>query len=466
MIQKTFAALTAFAAALTLAAADAAAPQKSVYTEYQDWQFRPVLVQDENAGSNVRHQNDFTVPVHGPWLLNPSPDSITVSWITRVPCGAAIEYRKKGTEEFKRVWGLTYGQIDCSKDLHTFHLTGLEPATEYEYRLVSACDRYFSAYNDAYTGREIMSFSTLDPKKERYQAFVTADFHGGARLNLDPMIAGSGAENADLHFFLGDNVEDNMNDARFYITFGFLDDICRKWGKNKTTVFARGNHDIWGRETYQWGDYFARPDGKSYFAFAQGPVLYIVLDSMWTGGAKLFSEQWEAYRAEQAAWLGKLKKTALWKNAKFRIAMAHIGTHAHSAQNMMQVFKDVLNGDTDAERIHIFLCGHEHRYWRVNPRTDTTLVNPVFKNFKPFPANFNYTLVSLDLCEGMTIDVAPEKLVFKSHLWKKTEGGLRDAFEIYPDGSVKELMKQESFAVPPPPVKKPAPVKKQPAKTK
>ena len=33
-------------------------------------------------------------------------------------------------------------------------------------------------------------------------------------------------------------------DCRYWLTFGFLDDVTRKWGKYKPSVFIRGNHDI------------------------------------------------------------------------------------------------------------------------------------------------------------------------------------------------------------------------------
>ena len=58
-----------------------------------------------------------------------------------------------------------------------------------------------------------------------------------------------------------------------------------------------------------------------------------------------------------------------------------------------------------------------------------------------FVNDFNYTNVVLDQTECMTLDVSPEKLVFKSYDWTKGKDVLRDSFEIYPDGSVKDLMK-------------------------
>lgn len=428
--------------------AGAAVPATPVYTNYMDWQFRAVVVPDTNASDSVRHQMDFTVPMHGPWLLNPAPDSITVNWITRVPCGVALDYREKGAPEFTRAWKTTYGQLDYSSDLHTFHVTGLKPATTYEYRLVSTVDKYFGAYNGIYVGRETYDFRTIDPKRENYKVFVTADFHGGSRLILDPMIDRCGAADADFHFFLGDNVEDSMDNARFFITFGFLDDVSRRWGAHKPTIYLRGNHDFWGRESFRWGDFFPRRDGKSYLAFSQGPALFVALDSMGGGSSPAQKQQVDAYLKEQAAWIAGLKRDPLWRKATFRVVMAHYGTHGMETAHLMEpVFKEVLNDNTTAGRIHLFLCGHEHLYIRIDPRASASKVNEIPKKYTPSSADFNYTEVVCALAEGMTIDVAPRTLTVRSHLWNRPEGGLRDAFEIHPDGTVKDLMEVKTFPI-------------------
>ena len=449
-MKKRFVPILAITAAIICG--PALAEEKSVYQCYQDWQFQPVTVASTNADSLVRHQMDFTVPTHGPWLINPSYDSITVNWITRVPCGAAIDYRKKGEKEFKRIWKTTYGQIDYSSDMHPFHLTGLEPATDYEYRLVSTMSTYKTAYCYAgvFEGREIHSFRTLDPKLDRYQVFVTADLHGSARLCLDPMIENCGATNALLHFFLGDNVEDNMNDARYNTTFGFLDDVCRRWGKDKATVFLRGNHDTWGPESYKWRDYFPRLDEKSYQAVSAGPVLFICLDTMAAGYGSAINRKIVAdYYEEQAQWIRDMKKTPTWKNARFRIVMAHFGSHGGEQQKLVSdTFKNVLNETGKDKRIHLFLAGHDHSYARFDPKSVIAKAGP-YPSRNTFSNDFNYAEVYCHIQEGMTIDVTKDKLTIKSHLWSKYPGtGLRDAFELLPDGSVHDLMEVKTYNPP------------------
>ncbi len=419
--------------------------QGSVFTRYHHWTMRPETVKDAAAGDLVRHQDDQTSPMHGPWLLNPAQDFITINWVTRRPCAGGIQYREKGTEEFRTVWEIKYGAIDFSKDLHTIHLKNLKPGTEYEYRLLSASDRNQTPYYSMHhVGREINSFKTLDPQKDNYKVFLTADFHGTARLCLDPIYEKSNAEEADFFFFLGDNVEDSMGNARYYTTFGFLDDVGRLWGKTKPTVYLRGNHDFSGREMYQFGDYFPHPDGRTYQAFRQGPALFICLDSLWLQKG-VQGDQVTAYIQEQADWIKALKKTDDWKNSKFRIVMLHVPFIGYGGAVYLQPFMDALNDNTPGGRVHAVLAGHEHAYQRVDRNSWLSKEPKLKKNekltrknryeFKPVP----YTQVTCDLMEAMTIDVSPEKLVFKSYNWRTNEGKLVDHFEILPDGSVKDL---------------------------
>ena len=448
-------------AALLLAVGSmVATAQNSPFTKYQDWQLQPVTVHDTNAADNVRNQIDFTKPLHGPWLMNPSYTSMSINWITRLNCAAGIEYREKGTEAYTRIWQASYGLPAFLSDTHLFHLTGLKPATEYEYRLINALSTYESPYTGTVVGRDTYSFKTLDPNLSSYSVFVTSDVHGAFRLTLDPMYERSGATNCCLYFLLGDNVEDNMLRARYYVTFGYLDDICRLWGASKPTAFLRGNHDCWGREATAWGDYFGRPDNRAYYSIAQGPALFILFDPPRDRTRSESAAQvTEEYMRGQVAWLAALKETPEWRNATFRIGMCHYGTRLGAADYawFAHYFKDLLNDSSPEGRIHLFLAGHEHHYARNNPRTMDFASLAPFRSKTKTPLtpeeniararnlytamttnDYNFCEVSCHVGEAMTIHVSKEKLTVKSVDWHKADT-LFDAFEIAPDGSVTEL---------------------------
>ena len=440
--------------AVAFAAANASVYAGS-YDSYVDWQWKPVAVADTNAGSNVRYQLDFTVPVHGPWLTLPQPDSMTVTWITRIPCAGGIDYREKGTEAWTRRWPVRYGQIDYTSDIQSFNLTGLKPGTEYEYRLVSNLDHTRTAYHSVVCeGREIYSFRTVDPQRANYKVWMTADHHGSARLCLDPMVDRTDSADCDFYFWLGDNVEDGMYlDSRYWLTFGFLDDVTRKWGKRKPTVFLRGNHELNGRDAIRWGDYFPQPDGKTYQAFRQGPVLWIGLDTMDVSKTRVQTEQHRAYLVEQREWMRGLKQTELWKGAKFRVVMGHFAPFPGEGTDFVGgVFTEFLQDESSEGRIHVFLSGHHHQYWRFNPNSKEARIIPTAeqlakKNWKypaaylgrkPMPDRFPFVNCFLDSNDVVTCEVSPEKLLFKAHSYETNCGALHDAFEVRSDGTVKD----------------------------
>ena len=347
-----------------------AEPPKSQYDHYCDWKFETFRVATTNASDDVRLHFDLTQPLHGPWLTNPGVSSMTVSYQSRCNCGAAVEYREKGTEEWKRKWQLVYGLVDYAHDVHSIHLDGLKPGTTYEYRFVCASDRYQTAYADAVIGREIWEFKTLDAARRDFKVFVTTDVHGSTRYNLDYQYERSGAKDADFYIFLGDNVEDSMAQADFYVTSGWLDYAVALWGKYKPTVALRGNHDCWGFDAVNaWARWYQRPDYKSYYTVRQGNALFIVLDVPFPyHHTQANKEGPEQYLAEEYEWLKALKSTPEWKETKWRIALNHYGTRCASAfvdgWYTRDRFGAVLNGDDGSEPIDLLLCGDAHFYIR------------------------------------------------------------------------------------------------------
>ena len=124
--------------------------------------------------------------------------------------------------------------------------------------------------------------------------------------------------------------------------------------------------------------------------------------------------------------------------------MAHVPIVGSASNYFESIVKALDEGTGKKDRIHAYLAGHEHLYYRIDAGTknitngsDQFNIPRYLKN-KSFQPK-NYHMISLNQAEAMTLEVSPEKLTFKSHRWSNPEGGLVDAFEIYPDGSVKDL---------------------------
>ena len=414
--------------------------------------FGGILLSASAAEWHSKH--DMTRPLCGPWLQNASETAMSVSWITYEPCAVALEYRAKGEKEWIRRWETVGDKLAYTRDLHTFHLTGLKAATEYEYRLLSSLSRYDQAYpyTRTFVGRDVRTFRTFDPGRERYSVFLMSDMHGDLRDIGDSICRRFDVAKCDLVVFLGDQVDDNMNQPRYYVVDGYLDAVSRLWGGTKPSVFVRGNHDCWGAPAAQaWVDYHGRPDGVSYYSFSHGPVLYVVLDNPHDYGngnawkaADAAQEVHEEFLARQFAWFRELVRSETWKQATFRVVLSHYAVRLGASglgERLKSEYKPYLNG---ANGIHLFLCGHEHftasslpgevGYYH-NARNDGKTKGP---GYKSADGSFDFAEVCGDKYGCLTLDVTKEKLTVRVGDRKEGTPDL-DCIEVRPDKTARRL---------------------------
>lgn len=329
---------------------------------------------------------------HGPWLLNPLAGKMTVCWMTDKPCGGTVEYRKKGEEVFRQAEDLVLAVPRSNTAMHRVFLSGLEYGAEYEYRLIARSNSEeagsrFPAAEGCYT------FRAADPEAARVTAFFTSDIHCKAD-RLMKLIDLCGGD-VDFHAVLGD-INWGFGPDRPDLFKAGLDAYVARFQGSKPLLFVRGNHDMDGIDAADWGTFLPTENGKSYFAFRQGPVLFIVLDS----GRNNAETATQELRSEQRTWLLDLKQTEMFRTAAFRVVLCHIPTHgipeSPHCRDMRNRLGDVLNDGT----IHLMLAGHEHRYMRFDAGSKEVLVNEVNFDGKQGPhvtgENFRYTLVVND----------------------------------------------------------------------
>ena len=421
---------------------DLVAGAKSEFDHYRDWSLAQMDVPSKENGDDVRLHYDMTKPLHGPYLTNPASDGMTVSMVSREACAMGIEYRAKGTEEWTREWLTTYGMLDYTRRNHSFHLKGLKPATEYEYRFVCTSSRYLTAYFFEVVGRDTWSFRTLDPQGDATKVFVTADIHGSFRLFLDYLYERTGAADADLYVLLGDNVEDSMSQPEFYVTTGYLDDICRLWGPSKPTMFVRGNHDSWGVHAADgWATWFPRADAKGYYTIRRGNALFICFDMPQEYNTRgVGSTVALQYCAEQLAWLKALKRTDEWKTATWRIGCCHYGTRTGNDgmfTRFRETFGDELNEKGNG--LDLMLCGHEHYYARSDAHSTEIVHNAKYdsdkqkakpRTFKNLSDKWNFTEVCGASPEGSILEIKGNELTFTCCDWRQKGQPPLDKFTL------------------------------------
>ena len=115
---------------------------------------------------------------HGPWLTNPDIGKITIGFSSAEPCAAAVEYRT-GSSPWQKIYQSEGGQIVRAERRHIFHLSGLVPGAEYEFRAV-VFDPNTDEENSA-AGK----FTVFDPARKNYSFLVLADLQFAPEKRLE-----------------------------------------------------------------------------------------------------------------------------------------------------------------------------------------------------------------------------------------------------------------------------------------
>ncbi|MFC1556592.1 metallophosphoesterase [candidate division KSB1 bacterium] len=316
---------------------------------------------------------------HGPYLVEPAENAITVAWFTNKACLSWVEYSGDKSYGTFPTWGgypkiaqsSNNGLIDANTTRHAIRITNLEKGTKYRYRIASKeilkFNPYEVLYGDSVVG-DVLGFETLDPEKENFSFGVVTDVHGRAAV-LDTLLQIAELDFMDMMFYTGDILSWIGDEKRIFN--GFLDVSVKHFAKEKPFVYIRGNHETRGPSARNLMSYFPRSNGKYYHSFTQGDVHFIMLDS---GEDKADSHpvyaglvEFDKLRDEQSEWLKEEVQSESFKKALYKIVMVHIplfsGSNGHGASEITKKWGPILN---EAD-IDLMISGHRHRFSRIEP---------------------------------------------------------------------------------------------------
>ncbi|MCG7851258.1 MAG: metallophosphoesterase [Methanosarcinaceae archaeon] len=311
---------------------------------------------------------------HGPYLLDPAENAVTVVWFTNKKSLSWVEYCGDKSFGTFPIWGgypkeaksSSNGLIDANTLQHSIRIKNLEKGTKYKYRVVSKEILEFNPYEVLYGDRvvgEIHEFETLDSEKESFVFGAITDVHERGS-ELDGLLQNSELGTLDIIFYTGDILNWIGDENRIFDCF--LDISVKHFAKEKPFVFIRGNHETRGPNARSLMSYFPHTSGKFYHSFAHGDVFFIILDS---GEDKPDTHpvyaglvDFDAYRAEQAEWLKKEVESEGFKQSLYKVVLVHIplfsGSSKHGATDLTKIIGPILNN----AGIDLMISGHHHRF--------------------------------------------------------------------------------------------------------
>lgn len=340
------------------------------------------------------HAADRIAIDHGPYLQNVTETEATFVWTANKPSIGWVELAPNdGTNyynsERRKYFDTTNGVKNTSK-LHAVKVTGLKPGTTYRYRVYATEVLDHKGVEVTYGKTDALdvftaeppSFRTHDARKPETSFAVINDIHGRT-ADIPALMKAADVQQKDLVFFNGDMLSQLRNEEELFS--GFMDVSTDLFAKQIPMYYARGNHETRGLFATSFQNYFSPKQPHLYFLFRQGPVCFIVLD---TGEDKPDSDieysgitDYDNYRTEQAEWLKEAVRSDDFKNARFRVVIAHMPPQPikdlwHGPQEVLEKFVPILN----EAGIDAMLCGHLHRYIYCKP--DAQVKFPVVINSK------------------------------------------------------------------------------------
>ena len=312
----------------------------------------------ESAIGNLR------IPAHtlqcGPWLSNPTATEMTISFQSVGCCGAFLEYRQLGSEQWNRLpFDCRNGILVRNRKTHIISLTGLNSGTTYPYRLCTL---------HPMTSQQLLSptyeFTTLNEEKESFSFSVVSDIHSKPKV-LSKLIEDEKTIQGDFLVNLGDLLSCACG-TESYVR-GILDtesQWCCQYGK--PLVFIRGNHEQIGMSAGLYLDLLPHISGKTYYSFCHGRVFFLALDA---GNDKPDDSDGLFHNAEmleeERNWLRHISSCDAYRSARWRIVMIHMPVvtsryDSGAAESLLRLLPQA----------DLILAGHLHRYFTIEPESN------------------------------------------------------------------------------------------------
>lgn len=319
---------------------------------------------------------------YGPYLQNLTDQSVIVSFATSEAGMSYVELRRKGSPSALRYETLKDGLRMTHITQNNIAVDGLQPHTEYEYRIVSKKTEKYDPYDIRFAEpiySPWYSFKTFDPTSEEFTFVATSDIHDDA-AKCERLLKAQPLDEAEAVFLVGDIICDISRVGQAYT--GIIEPATKLFAKNKPMVLARGNHEVRGYHSRELDDYFARTDGKYYSLQRYGKTAVLILDSGEdkADNSKVFNgvKALESYIDEEIEWLREVVRSKEWRKAAHRIVMIHIPPASQPMRDVEALNKILCWGSKrwgekaldifNEAKVDLMISGHTHKYFFIPER--------------------------------------------------------------------------------------------------
>ena len=403
----------------------------------------------------------------GPWPQFPSHNEMSIAFTSTRPTAAGVAYRVKGAADWMEVDDCIGGQLNRDKAVHVVRLKNLLPNTVYEYQAL--------LYNEDHSEEglapigPIQEFTTAPTDDSDYSFVATGDLQYPKEVVTDFFQQMFGREKkADFFVYLGDAVW-NSNFEKEYIQDLLLPAF--RAGAPATFVPVRGNHERYGRDSASYFKYFTSPapGREGYGIFRWGNTCFLRLDFCDDKGTvpapstRAF-HRIEPYLDEEEEWLKQIVQTSAFKDAKYRVVLAH-GLPAgdweqYMPQRLRKMIEPLFGGSHPAYPIHLWLGGHVHYALRTMPGEQAcrATTNPALlcrrfpEGWKEAEGPLNFPVCAVSgprdanaqefQMTYLTVYVTKQRLTVIS---KDKNGNCYDKFSVTPEGEFVEEFSSGAF---------------------
>jgi len=330
--------------------------------------------------------------LYEPLLTDFAPGRMSVTFVTVSGVPAAVDYRKKNSSDWRRVWHLIGGQKAALERVHKVELTDLEVDTEYEYRLVT--EHPYRSYREDHS--QVRTFRSAPESFRPFSTLIIGDTQGAwsdRAVRVKKIVDTEEFKRAELLGHIGDYC-DSTADIERSLYPGLFDTF-----NGKPLLPVRGNHEYLGRESTLWFKYF----GNSMKLMRYADVAFLLLDcgnGPWDAPPMpSVMNVPEPFWTEQKQWLEKAVADEEFKSARYRVVLAHGTPFGDASKELPEPLRKLIDplfaGEDPAVKVDLWVGGHLHVPMRSVPGKNQFYSRIPLKAQAQVGSNYHFPIVLL-----------------------------------------------------------------------